>query len=85
MGDHDDRPLLGQGAQNVHGGFGGFGVQGAGGLIAEEDLGLFHQFPGNGHPLLLSPGQVFDLLPCQVLDVQLAEEPFPLGFVRPLL
>ena len=37
---------------------GGLGVQGGGGLVAQQDLGIGGQGPGDGHPLLLSPGEL---------------------------
>ena len=36
-------------------------VQGAQGLVQQQHLGLVHQCPGDGHPLLLSAGQRRDL------------------------
>ena len=36
----------------------GAGVQGAGGLIRQNDGGLSGQGPGNGHPLLLAAGEL---------------------------
>lgn len=33
-------------------------VQGRGGLVQQQDLGIPHQSPGNGNPLLLSPREL---------------------------
>lgn len=64
MGDHDD------GASGLAAGllqkpqhlFAGLVVQGTGGLVAQQELGVFGQGPGNGHPLLLAAGQRFGVL-----------------------
>ena len=60
MGDDQDGDA--QGAvdllQKPEDGLGGLRVQGAGGLVAEQDLRVAGQSPGDGHPLLLPPGQL---------------------------
>ena len=38
--------------------FTGLGVEVAGGLIREQDGGIIDEGPGNGHPLLLSAGEL---------------------------
>ena len=55
---HGDPQLLIQVLQQVQDGGGGGGVQGGGGLVAQQDLGVRGQGPGDGHPLLLSAGEL---------------------------
>ena len=55
MGDHaHGHPLAGQLNHDVQYLTNHFGIQGAGGLVKEHDLGRHGQPAGNGHALLLS-------------------------------
>ncbi|MNC30641.1 hypothetical protein D3C75_789300 [compost metagenome] len=45
-------------AQQFKNGSGGLRVQRRGGLVAQQDLGVMHQRPGNAHALLLPAGQL---------------------------
>ena len=63
--DHHRNAQLGvQVLQKPQDGGGGGGVQGGGGLVAEEDLGVRGQGAGNGHPLLLSAGELAGIGVC---------------------
>ena len=80
MGDEDHRvPLpveLLQEAQHLPA---GVGVQGAGGLVGQDDRGVSRQGPGDGHPLLLAAGQLGGEI------LLLGRQPHPLqGPDRPL-
>ena len=56
VGDHDPGQALQiqDGAGHLEG---GLGVQGRGGLVYQQDLGVFQQAPGDGDPLLLPAGR----------------------------
>ena len=60
MGHHQHRAalLLGQPLQQLHHLAAGAGIEGGGGLIGEQQLGLRREGPGNRHPLLLAAGEV---------------------------
>ena len=60
MGDdhQGDAQLPVQLPQQLQDGPGGLGVQGRGGLVAEQHPGLAGQGPGDGHPLLLPAGEL---------------------------
>ena len=60
MGDDDDGDAHGlvDGPQQLQDGAGGIGVQGAGGLIAQQILGIGGQGPGDSNPLLLAAGEL---------------------------
>ena len=70
VGD-DDYGLLHvqNGAGNLEG---RLGIQGGGGLIHQQNLGLFQKAPGNGNPLLFAAGQVAAVFSAEVI--------LPLGF-----
>ena len=58
MGYYDDRNTGGiYLLKQVHHFIRCFGVQGAGGLIGQNNFGLGYHGSGNGHPLLLAAGQ----------------------------
>lgn len=58
VGDHHHKPVLGHPFQKLHDLDAGLAVQGAGGLISEEDVRVVDQGPGNGHPLHLPAGHL---------------------------
>lgn len=58
VGDHHHQPVLGHPFQKLHDLDAGLAVQGAGGLISEEDVRVVDQGPGNGHPLHLPAGHL---------------------------
>ena len=55
---HGDPKLLVQVLQQGQDGGGGGGIQGGGGFVTQQDLGVRGQGPGDGHPLLLSAGEL---------------------------
>ena len=62
MGDHDDGgALFGQAAQPVQDHLPGVQIEGAGGLIGEDDPGLRGHHPGDGDPLTLAAGELMRL------------------------
>ena len=62
MGNHDDQTILSHFLQDVHDLHAGLGVQCAGGLIRQDDVGIVHQRTGNGHALHLAAGHLGGLL-----------------------
>ena len=60
MGDNDHGHIgLAAGIlQQLQDGLAGVVIQGAGRLVAQQQLGFFGQSPGNGHPLLLAAGEL---------------------------
>ena len=56
--DHDDQAVLGDLLEQVHDLDGGGGVQGAGGLVGEQDLGVVDEGAGDGHALHLAARQL---------------------------
>ena len=56
--DHRDAQIPVQLLEQGQDGLGGGGIQGGGGLVAEEHLGICGKGPGNGHPLLLAAGEL---------------------------
>ena len=59
MGDEDHRvPLLVELLEEAQHLPASAGVQGAGGLVGQDDGGLPRQRPGDGHPLLLAAGEL---------------------------
>ena len=64
MGDEDHRVALAvdvlQHSQYLPA---GAGVQGAGGLVGQNDRRTAHQGPGDGYPLLLAAGELHGLVP----------------------
>ena len=57
--DHHRHPqLLVELLEEGQDGEGGVGVQGGGGLVAQQDLRVGGQGPGDGHPLLLAAGHL---------------------------
>ena len=56
--DHGDVELLVDVTDQLQNLTGGLGVEGAGGLVAQQDLGLGGQGAGDGHALLLAAGQL---------------------------
>ena len=58
VGDHDDQPVPADLLQQVHDLDAGLGVQGAGGLVGQDDVGVIDDCPGNGHPLHLAAGHL---------------------------
>jgi hypothetical protein len=61
--DHRNSPLLVQPLENGHDLLAGFAVQVPGGLIREQQGRVFHQGPGNAHPLLLAAGELGGAMP----------------------
>src|SRR5690606_32846867 len=63
VGDHDHgHPLLGQVGHDVEDFLDHFGVEGGGGLVEEDDLGVHRQGAGDGHALLLAAGELGGVL-----------------------
>ena len=62
MGYHNDQLFLADLFQDFHHLHTGFAVQGAGGLIRQQNIRVVHQRPGNGHPLHLAAGHLIGLL-----------------------
>ena len=60
MGDDDDgdAQLAVDVLQKVQNALGGEGIQSAGGLVAEQNLGVIGQSSCDGHALLLSAGEL---------------------------
>ena len=54
MGHHDDQAVLADLLQQFHHLDAGLGVQRAGGLVGQDDIGVVDDGPGNGHPLHLA-------------------------------
>ena len=54
VGDHDDQPVLADLLEQLHHLDAGLGVQGAGGLVGQDDVGVIDDGAGNGHPLHLA-------------------------------
>ena len=72
MGDEDggDFQLLLQGPDIVPQLNAQTGIQVGKGLVQQQDLGLLDQGPGNGHPLLLTAGELTGLAVEQLCDLQ---------------
>ena len=62
MGDHDNQPVFGHLAQDLHNLETGFAVQRAGGLVRQQDFRIVDQCPGNRHPLHLAAAELIRLL-----------------------
>ena len=63
MGDHDDQFAHGGDLPEDFQDLGAcFRVQGACGLVGQDDVGVVDQGPGDGDPLFLSPGELAGLL-----------------------
>ena len=58
MGDDNGGPPLHQRLQGVLDGVLGDGVQGGGGLVQDQDLGILEDDPGDGEALLLAAGEL---------------------------
>ena len=67
MGDHDHEPVAGDLLQHLHDLHAGFAVQGAGGLVRQDDLRIVHQGTGDRDALHLAaahlPGLFLQLVP----------------------
>ena len=77
---HGDPQFLVELLQQGQDGQGGGGVQGRGGLVAQQHLGAGGQGPGDGHPLLLPAGELGGVGPgpvSQAHQVQQFLGPFP--------
>ena len=61
MGDHDHQPVLRHLLEEVHDLDAGGAVQGAGGLVGQQDIRVVHQGPGDGHALHLAAGHLIGL------------------------
>jgi len=86
MGDDDHRGSAPQGLDAFLDVFLGLGIQGAGGLVQNEQAGVLVKFPGQKQPLPLSAGQTHSpvahnciKLLGQILDAFLAGSLFWLG------
>ena len=60
--DHDDEAVAGDVAQQVHDLNAGLGVEGAGGFVREEDLGVIDEGSRNGDALHLATRHLRGLL-----------------------
>ena len=58
MRDHDDKAVAAELLQDFHDLNGGFGVEGAGGLVGQDDLGVVHDGARDGHALHLTAGEL---------------------------
>ena len=55
---HNGDALLVELLENLHNLLAGFCIQGAGGLVGQQHLGVVHNGAGNGHPLALAAGEL---------------------------
>ena len=62
MRDHDDQAVVRDLGEQVHDLDAGFGVEGAGGLVGQQDLGIVDQGARDGDALHLAAGQLAGLL-----------------------
>ncbi len=62
VSDHDDQAIFGNLGEQVHDLHGGMGIQGAGGLVGQNDLRVVDERAGNGHALHLAAGKLARLL-----------------------
>ena len=62
VGDHDDQAVFGHFFEQVHDLDGSLGVQRAGGLVGQKDLGVVDQGAGYGHALHLAAGHLVGAL-----------------------
>ena len=68
VGDHDDEAVAGNVAQQVHDLNAGLGVQGAGGFVGEQDLGVVDEGARDGDALHLAARHLRGLLVDVVLQ-----------------
>ena len=61
VGNHDHQAVLCHFLQQLHYLLAGLGVQRAGGLIGQQDVGVVYQCAGNGHALHLAAGHLAGL------------------------
>ena len=54
VGDHDDEAVVGDFGEQVHDLHARLGVEGAGGLVGQQDLGVVDERAGDGHALHLT-------------------------------
>ena len=78
MGDHDDETVFRHLFQKVHDLHGGLRVEGAGGLVREDDIGVVDKRSRDGDALHLTAGELVRLL----VDL-IAETDFLERFLRP--
>ena len=64
--NHGNLPLPADVLQQIQNGIGGLGIQGRGGLIAQQHLRVGSQSAGNGNALLLTAGQLHRVGICLV-------------------
>ena len=83
--DDSDAQLLVDAADQLQNGVGGGGIQGAGGLVAQQHLGVGGQSTGDGHPLLLPAGELGGVGPGLVRQSHQFQQLFspPLGLPFP--
>ena len=62
VGDHDHQPVLGYLLQKIHDLHTGVRIQGAGGLVRQQNIRIIHQSPGNSHALHLATGHLVGAL-----------------------
>ena len=83
--DHGDVQLLVDVPDQLQYLSGGLGVQGTGGLVAQQNLGVGGQGTGNGHALLLAAGQLGRIGVCLVRQANQLQQLAPALFrVGPL-
>ena len=59
MGDHEDgHALVAEAAEYLHNLVARLGILRAGRLVRQQQLGISHDGPGDGHPLALSAGKL---------------------------
>ena len=74
--DHHRQPQLPvELLEQVEDGVCGLGVQGGGGLVTQQHLGVVGQGPGDGHPLLLAAGELAGIGVLLVCDVHQSQQP----------
>ena len=72
--DHRDAQFPVDVLDQLQDGVGGVGVQGAGGFVAQQHLGIGCQGPGDGHPLLLAAGELGGIGICLVPQAHQVEK-----------
>ena len=75
VGDQDHRVApVGQAGQVGHHRLAALAVEGAGGLVGEDHAAAVHQCPGDGHPLLLTAGQLVGPMVEALAQTQIGEQ-----------
>ena len=59
MGDDKDGKLVAKAFDGLHDGLFGIVIEGAGGFVEDDDVGLFVECAGNANPLALASGEAY--------------------------